>query len=132
MLALLRVPARELRGGRRLARALEPDEHDHGGRMRRRGEPVAAAAQELDQLVVDHLDDLLGRRQRPQNVLAHGLFSHAIDEGADDLEVDVGLQEGDPYLAQGLLDVFFRQAAVAAKAVEDRWRRVLRESSMGT
>src|SRR5207249_7959885 len=79
-----------------------------------------AAAQELDQLVVDHLDDLLGRRQRPQNVLAHGLVSHAIDEGADDLEVDVGLQEGDPYLAQGFLDVFFRQAAVAAKAVEDR------------
>src|SRR5439155_22959802 len=37
VLTLLRIPACELRGGRRLARALEPDEHDHGRRMRRRG-----------------------------------------------------------------------------------------------
>src|SRR5439155_17176254 len=46
VLTLLRVPARELRGGRRLARALEPDAHDHRRRMGRRGEPVAAAAEE--------------------------------------------------------------------------------------
>src|SRR2546422_869771 len=120
LLTLFRVPTRELRGGRRLARALEPDEHDHRRRMGRRGEPVAAAAEELDQLIVDHLDDLLGRRQRPQDVLAHGLLPHAVDEGADDFEVDVGLEEGDAHLAQGLLDVFLRQAAAAAQAVEDR------------
>src|SRR2546429_6839325 len=41
------------------------------------------------------LDDLLGRRQGPQDVLAHGLLPHAVDEGADDLEVDVGLLEAD-------------------------------------
>src|SRR5207247_11446526 len=45
---------------------------------------------------------------------------HAVDEGADDLEVDVGLQESDAHLAQGLLDVLVRQAATAAQAVEDR------------
>src|SRR2546422_8959900 len=103
VLTLLRVPARELRGGRRLSRALEPDEHDHRRRMGRRGEPVAAAAEGLDQLIVDHLDDLLGRRPRPQDVLAHRLLPPAVDEGAGDLEVDVGLEEGDAHLAQGLL-----------------------------
>src|SRR2546426_11159885 len=43
VLTLLRVPARELRGGRRLARALEPHEQDHPPRRGRRGEAGGAA-----------------------------------------------------------------------------------------
>src|SRR5438034_5447749 len=58
----------------------EPDEHDHRRRMGRRGEPVAAAAEEPDQLVVDHLDDLLGRRDRKSTRLnsSHTVISYAV------------------------------------------------------
>src|SRR3989449_6482761 len=48
VLTLLRVPARELRGGRRLARALEPDEHDH---RRRRSEEHTSELQSRLHLV---------------------------------------------------------------------------------
>ncbi len=61
MLPLLGVHAGELGGRRRLARALQPHEHDDGGRGGGHGQAVTAAAQELDQLVVDDLDHLLGR-----------------------------------------------------------------------
>jgi hypothetical protein len=73
--------------------------------------PVAAAAEQLDQLGVHDLHDLLGRRQRRQHVLPDRLFLDAIDEGADDLEVDVGLQERHAHLAERLLDVVLGQAA---------------------
>ena len=73
MLALLGVHARQLGGRRRLARALQPDQHDDRRRVRRRGQPVPAAPEQLDELVVDDLDDLLGRRERLEDVLADGL-----------------------------------------------------------
>jgi hypothetical protein len=80
---------------------------------------VAAAAEQLDELAVDDLHDLLARRERGQDVLPHGLVLHAVDEGSDDLEVDVRLEERQADLAQRFLDVVFRQPAAAAELVED-------------
>ncbi len=40
-------------------------------------------------------------------------------EVVDDLEVDVGFEQGDANLAQGFGDVFFSERALAAKVLED-------------
>ena len=80
---------------------------------------MAAAAQQLDQLVEDDLHDLLGRRERRQHVLADRALPDPLHEGAHDLEVDVGLQEGQADFAQRLLDVVLGEPAAAAQAVED-------------
>ena len=119
MLPLLAVEAGELGGRRRLAGALEPHQHDDRRGMGRGRETVAAAAEQLDELAVDDLHDLLGRGERRQNVLSHGLVLHAVDEGTDHLEVDVRLEERHAHLAQRLLDVLLRQPAAAAELVED-------------
>ena len=73
VLSLLGVEARELRRGRRLAGALQTHEHDDRRRVGRRRQAMPAAAEQLDQLVVDDLHDLLRRRQRCQDVLPHRL-----------------------------------------------------------
>ena len=52
------------------------------GGCERHGQAVPAAAEQLDQLVVDDLDDLLARRQRLEHVLPDRLLADAIDEGA--------------------------------------------------
>ena len=119
MLSLLRVVARQLRGGGGLARALEADQHDDRRRVRRHREPVSAAAEQLDQLAVDDLHHLLRRRERGEDVLTDRPFFHAVDEGADHLEVDVRLQERHADFAERLLDVLLRQSAAAAELVED-------------
>ncbi len=61
---LVLEPGRELAGERRLAGALEAGEHDD--RRGLLGEPDAAglAAEDADELLVDDLDDLLGRVER--------------------------------------------------------------------
>ena len=96
---LLGQPLGELGGGRRLARALQADHHDH----RRRGdgevEPGLLGAEHLDQSVVDDLDDLLARRDRAQHLLADRLLGGAVDELADDRQRDVGLEQSDADLA---------------------------------
>jgi hypothetical protein len=119
VLPLLGIEAGELGRGRRLARALQAHQHDHRRRVGSRRQAMAAAAEQLDELAVDDLHDLLSRRQRRQHVLPHGLFLHPVDEGADDLEVDVGFEERQANLAQRLLDVLLRQPTAAAELVED-------------
>ena len=87
--------------------------------MGRHGEPVPRAAEQLDQLIAHHLHDVLPRRQRLEDVLADGLFADAVDEALDDLEVDVGFEEGQANLAEGLEDILLRQPAVSAEPVEN-------------
>ena len=71
-LALLLEPERELGGQRRLAGTLEAGEHDDGRAGLGVAEPAGLAAEDLDELLVDDLDDLLGRVQRPADLLAAG------------------------------------------------------------
>src|SRR5262249_33506038 len=120
MLPLLGVQAGELGRRRRLAGALQADQHPDGRWVRRRREPGAAAAKQPPQLVVPDLYHLPGRRERPWDVPTDGLDLYAVDEAADDLEVDVGFQEGHADFPQRGLDVVFGEPALAAQAVEDR------------
>ena len=59
--ALRLQQARELAGGGRLPGALEAGEHHDGRRLRAHRELAGGAAERLDQLLVDDLDDLLRR-----------------------------------------------------------------------
>ena len=118
--ALALEVAPQLRDARRLAGALEAQDHDHRRRPGGHREPVRGAAQQVDQLAVDDLHHLLARGEALEDLVPHGLLADPLDEGPDDLEVDVGLEEGDPHLPERLLDVLLGQAAGAPEAVEDR------------
>ena len=105
VLAFLLEQARELRARRRLARSLQAHHHDPGrlplgGERERR---ALAGRHEGDELVVADLDeDLPGRdldrlpflalRARP-NDLAERLLLDASEEGLDDAELDVCLEQ---------------------------------------
>ena len=118
LLALLLEPERELRGQRGLAGALEAGQHDH----RRRGlgvaQPAGLAAEDRDELLVDDLDDLLGGVQRLADLLAARPLLDRVDELADHRQRDVGLEQGDPDLARGRVDVGLGEAALAAEVLE--------------
>ena len=59
LVALVLEPERELAGQRRLAGALQAGEHDHRRRVLGEAQPPGLAAEDLDELLVDDLDDLL-------------------------------------------------------------------------
>ncbi len=60
---LLDEVARELRGGRRLARALQPREQHDDRRRRMQVETAARLAHDARQFLMDHADERLARRQ---------------------------------------------------------------------
>ena len=76
----------------------------------------------VDELVVDDLDDLLGRVQRLADLVAAGALLDRIDELLDDRQGDVGLEQGDPDLAHGGVDVRLGEPALAAEVLEGRRR----------
>ena len=89
------------------------------GGLRGEVEARGVFAEQRDQLVADDLDHLLGGRKRGQHFGADGLLADVLDQFVDDLEVDVGFEQGDANFAQGLGDVFFSERALAAKVLED-------------
>ena len=99
---LLAQVQRELRRGRRLARALQAGEQDDG-ELRER-EAGLALAHQRGQLVVDDLHDLLPRREALQHLLAERALAHLGDEVADDGEVDVCLEQREADLAHRTRD----------------------------
>jgi hypothetical protein len=113
-------PAGELGRGGRLARALQAGEHDDRRRTRREGHPARRAAHQLGELLVDDLDHLLAGVERPQHVGAQAALLDRRGERLDDLEVDVGLEQGQADLAHGLVDVGLGQRAVAANVGKGR------------
>ncbi len=72
----------------------------------------------VDEFVADDLDDLLGGREGGEHFGSDGLDADVLDEVADDVEVDVGFEQGDADFAQGFGDVFFSEGALAAEGLE--------------
>ena len=68
-----------------------------------------------DELLVDDLDDLLGRVQRTGDLGALGPLLDPRDERADHRQRDVGLQQRDADLARGGVDVGVGEPALAAQ-----------------
>src|SRR5213593_4756921 len=118
--ALLAKVARELGGGGRLARAVETDEHDDDGRRPAEVERRGRAAERLDQLAVDQLDEVLLRREAAEHLLAEGVAFDRLDEVADDADVDVGLEKREPHVAERVFDVALRDPPLALQLAEER------------
>ena len=100
----------DLRGRRRLARALQAhhqDRHRRDGVERNR---FGLGAERLDEHVVDDLHDHLAGRDRLHHLRADRARPHLVGEGAHDIERDVGLEQGAAHLAQRFGDVAPRSA----------------------
>ncbi len=107
----------ELRGCRRLPRALQAGEEDHGGRAAE-SEPRVPRAHERGELLVDDLHHLLPRREAPQDVLSERAFLDRGSEVTRDLEVHVRLEEREPDLAHRLRDGVLVEATAPTETAE--------------
>ena len=81
-------------------------------------QPAGLAAEDRDELLVDDLDDLLGRVQRAADLLAAGPLLDRVDELLDHGQRDVGLEQRDPDLARGRVDVGLGEPSLAAQVLE--------------
>src|SRR5207302_8234238 len=118
--ALLLEPAGELARRRRLTGALQAGEQHDRRWLRCVGDAQVLAAEGVDQLLVDDLDDLLRRTQALREVEADGLFLDAGDDTLNDAKVDVGFEQGQADLPQDLVDLWLTERAAAAEVLEDR------------
>ena len=75
-------------------------------------------AEDVDEFVVDNFDDLLGGGERGGDLFAHGAGADVFDELVDDGEVDVGFEEGEADLAEGVGDVLVGDGALTAEGLE--------------
>src|SRR3954462_6876313 len=66
-----------------------------------------------------YLHDLLTRSHAAQNRFAERLFLDARHEPLRSLEIDIGLEHGQPHLAQGFINVRFADRSVTAQVLED-------------
>ena len=71
-----------------------------------------------DELLVDDLDDLLGGVQRLADLGAAGALLDRRDEVLDHRQRDVGLEQREPDLARGGVDVGLGQLSLAAEVLE--------------
>ena len=117
-MVLLLQAVGQLRGGRRLAGALQAHQHDDVGDAAAQDELAVGAAQQLGQLVEHDLDDVLRRRQRVEHLGVEAALLRARDERLHHLEVDVRFQKRHADLAHGVVDIVLGQAALAAQPAE--------------
>ena len=75
-------------------------------------------AEDIDELVVDDFDDLFGGAEGGGDFFADGAVADVLDQLVDDSEVDVGLEEGETDLAEGVGDVLVGDGALAAEIFE--------------
>ncbi len=96
---------------------MEADHEDRAG-VAAQFEPGVGRAEQLDEFVMDHLDDLLAGLNALHDFEADGFGFDAFDEVARDLEIHVGLEQRQPHLAQRLADVGLGDLAEAAQVAK--------------
>ncbi len=111
---------RELDGGRRLARTLQADEHDHGRRRGGVADSFGVATKQLHQLRVDSLNNVLRGGQARRDLDALESRAHPLDELLDDPEVDVRFEQRQANFAQAGVDVFRSKHTPAGDLLERR------------
>ena len=129
--ALAHDPASELGRGRGLAGALQADQH-HDRRCTGHAEGAIAGAEHRGQLIVDDLDDLLAGVDALEDLVADRAFLDARDEVLDDLVVDVRLEQRQPHLAHGGIDVGLADPAMAGQLAERVAKSVGKSVKHGT
>ena len=115
VLPLAAQPRGQLARQRRLTGALQAGQHDHGRRGLGERQLPGLAAEDADEFLVDDLDDLLRRVERTGHLGAPGALLDPVHERADHGQRDVGLEQRQPDLAGGGLDVGVGQPALAAQ-----------------
>ena len=118
LLALFDQVARDLGGGRGLARALQAGHQDDRGRLRGQVQVGHAFAHRGRQFAVHDAHQRLAGVERAHHLLAQGFFLDAGDEVAHHRQRHVGLQQGHAHLAQHVLDVAVGDARLAAHRLD--------------
>ena len=113
-------PVGELAGERRLARALESGEHDHGRRALGELQATGLPAEDPDELVVDDLDDLLAGVERLRHLRGQRPLADLPGERAHHRQRDVGVEQRTPDFPDRGVDVGFGEPALAAQVLEGR------------
>lgn len=68
---------------------------------------------------MDDLDHLLAGADGLEDLFADGLGADGLDEVACDLEIDVGFEEGEADVAEGVADIGLRNLPETAEIAED-------------
>ena len=97
---------------------MQAGHEDYGWWLRTFLEAGGVFAEDVDEFVVDDFYDLLGGREGGGDLFADGAVSDVLHEVGDDGEVDVGLEEGETDLAEGVGDVLVGDGALAAEGLE--------------
>ena len=111
-------PLGELAGGGGFTGALQAGHEDDAGGLRGLLEARGVLAEDVDELVVDDLDDLLGGGEGGGDLGAEGAGADVLDELVDDGEVHVGFEQGEADLADGVGDVLVGDGAFAAEVLK--------------
>ena len=90
-------------------------QHDDNGRLRPEGREARFAAENLDQLGMNNLDQGLTGRQALADLFTERALPNALDKCLHDRQGDVRLQQCKSHLAQRVLDVGFGQPALAGQ-----------------
>jgi hypothetical protein len=77
------------------------------------------AAEDRDQLVAYNLDDLFGRGKGGEDLTAEGLLLNTVQQLADNFEVNVGFEQGQADLTQGVLEISFGELPLAAEVLKN-------------
>ena len=117
MSALLQ-PVRQLARRGRLAGTLQARHQHDGRRLRGEFELGRVFAEDVDQLIANDLDHLLGGRQRGQHLLADSLLADVFDQLFDDFEVDIGFQQRHANFLERFADVLFGQRALPSQVLK--------------
>src|ERR1019366_875792 len=111
-------PVRQLSRGGGLTGTLQARHQDDGGGLRSELELGGVFAEDGYEFAMNDLDDLLGRRERGHDFRAEGLLANVLDEFLDDVEVNVGFEQGHADFFERVADVLFGQGALSAEVFE--------------
>ena len=100
------------------------------GGLRRVGDLQRRPTQDPHQLVVDHLHDLLARRQAARKLRPDQLRPQPANHVPHHQQVDVGLEQGHPDFPQSFIDVVLVEPAPAPQAREIPSNRSERASNI--
>ena len=117
-LALFLEQAGQLGAVGGLTGALQAHQHHHAGGSGADVQLLVFPAHEGAQLLIDDLDDHLGRGQSLQHVGPAGPLGDGLGEALDHFIADVRLQQGHTHLAHGFLHVRRGKAALAPQLLE--------------
>ena len=101
-----------------LTGTLKAHHHDDAGLRAAQVQFGCFAAEQGNEFVMHSFDELLRGGQAFFDFLAEHALTHALHELLDDLEVDVGFQQGKTHLAQAIADIFLGELRPAAQGAE--------------